>query len=234
MPNQSALIDTILKRRKAAPALTPSREYDRRGQRLAVGAVTVKAQRTESPKRRLRRIGRERACVDQIERLPAMGEELLMILDGRWHGWDLVGAVLNLKDQPVSHLHVATLGFNRAQTHHLVELLDDQHVHQVTMLVSELFREKDRDDYNLLSFELARRHQAVAACRNHAKLLLFDFDDGTVLTAHGSLNLRRCNAFEQLAMTPDPEVHAFFRQYIEEQAQIADQTQDQGAKAEGQ
>jgi hypothetical protein len=182
-----------------------------------VGHVAQPRKSIESPRRRCQRIGRERACIHQLERLPRPGEELLLILDGRWHGWDLVGAVLELAQQNLERLDVATLGFNRSQTIHLVRMLDAGRIRHATMLVSEVFREKDRDDYALLHAQLTTRGHVVAATRNHAKLLLFTFADGSTLTAHGSLNLRRCNAFEQLAITPDPHVHDFFLAYIQEQ-----------------
>jgi hypothetical protein len=65
---------------------------------------------------------------------------------------------------------------------------------------------------------MAQRGQTVATTRNHAKLLCFDLNDGRKLVAHGSLNLRRCNAYEQVALAHDAALHDFLASYIDEVA----------------
>jgi hypothetical protein len=96
--------------------------------------------RRESPKRRMLRMSREQACAEQIGQLPEPGHELVMLMEGGWHGFDLVSAVLHLA-QPatIGHLRIATLGFNRAQAQHLANLIDRGEIGGVTMVVSEIF-----------------------------------------------------------------------------------------------
>ena len=67
---------------------------------------------------------------------------------------------------------------------------------------------------------MEERGQTLASTRNHAKLILWELDDGRFFVAHGSLNLRRCNAYEQLSLSQDKKLHEFFATYIDE---IADQ-----------
>lgn len=169
----------------------------------------------ESPRRRLDRARRGQSAVKQIGRLPAVGEEIVMIMTGDFHGWDIVGAVLDLAGVAAAHLRVATLGFNRSQTIHLASLLDAGRVRRLTMAVSEMFREKNKSEYALLAAEMQSRGQTVKCGRNHAKLMLFELADGRRIAVHGSLNLRRCNSFEQVAISASVELHDFFAAFID-------------------
>jgi hypothetical protein len=195
-------------------------EYDENGNRRRIGLDRDPSVRTESPKRKLQRLSRVGSAVAQIGELPSAGEELVLILTGGWHGWDLVEAVLELTGETVEELHVATLGFNRTQTENLGELLDSGRLGAVTMVVSDYFTKTNRDEFAILKTTLEKRGQHVATGRNHAKLMLFRFAD-SVLACHGSLNLRRCNSFEQIAITTDRKLYDFFRTFIEE-VQAAD------------
>lgn len=176
--------------------------------------------RVESARLRMRRLGRERTASQQIEKLPTAGEHLMLLMTGNFHGWDFVGAVLDLA-QPatIDHLHIATLGFNRQQAGHLADLLDRGTVGAVTMLVSEMFRDKNKAEYaDIHRLLVDERGQCVACTRNHAKLLCFALSDGRRLALHGSLNLRRCNSYEQAMLSHDADLHRFFTDYIEGQA----------------
>ncbi len=179
--------------------------------------VRRRVMRYDSPRRVVKRIGRQKSCVAQLGQLPRDGEEILMLLDGAWHGFDLVTAILELAHEAtVTHLSIATLGFNQDQTHQLAELLDSGQVARVSMVVSEMFRDKNVIEYANLKAMLHDRGMRVAASRNHAKLMLFEMSNGRLITGHGSLNLRRCHSIEQLALTADPDVYGFFYPYIQE------------------
>lgn len=190
-------------------------EYDAAGNRNRIGLTTDPIVRRPSPKRTLRRLGRERAAMEHLTALPKPGEDLVLILTGKWHGFDLVGAVIELaKPATIECLDIATLGFNDTQSRHLGELLDRGAVGAVRFMVSDMFRGMNPNEFGVLVHELESRGQTVAARRNHAKLILFKLSDGTTLAAHGSLNLRRCNSFEQLEISTDPALYQFFRDFI--------------------
>jgi len=44
--------------------------------------------------------------------------------------------------------------------------------------------------------------------------MLFDMADGRKFVTHGSLNLRRCNAYEQVVISQDEGLFEFFRKFI--------------------
>ena len=204
------------------PAWLPAdAEYDDQDQRVAVASTTRRVVRYDSPKRSAQRLGRRGACVDQLGQLPTDSEEIILLLDGRWHGWDLVAAIRELAGRPISQLHVATLGFNRDQTHQLAADLDAQQIGRVSMLVSEMFRDKNSAEFSELKQALTERGQQLAATRNHAKLLCLELEDGRRFACHGSLNLRRCNSVEQLAISTEPTLYGFFTSYIQQAVEAA-------------
>jgi hypothetical protein len=196
-------------------------EYDERDQRVAVASTSRRTIRYDSPKRIARRLGRRAACLEQLAPLPAEGEELVLLLDGRWHGWDLIAGIRELAGCPITQLHVATLGFNRDQTHQLAADLDAEQIGEVAMLVSEMFRDKNPGEFAELKRSLTERGQQLAATRNHAKLLCLELADGRRFACHGSLNLRRCNSVEPLAISTDPTLYGFFTSYIQEAVEAA-------------
>jgi len=181
------------------------------------GKITATTHRRESKARRTKRLTREQNAIAQIGELPSDGEDLVLIMTDDWHGWDLVAAIHELARCNIDALHVATLGFNKRQTEHLADLIDAGVIRQVTMLVSEMFREKNKAEFATLRDALESRGQRIAATRNHAKLMVFRLADGRRLCTHGSLNLRRCNSFEQVVITHDAGLCQFFQQFIEEQ-----------------
>lgn len=186
---------------------------------LTAEPTTRATLRTRSAaRRRFKRAARQQNAASQIGELPGDGEDVVMILTGDYHGWDIVGAVIELAGVAVSHLRVATLGFNRSQTTHLAELIDAGKVQRFTMVVSEMFRDKNKSEFAFLRETLESRGQMVSCGRNHAKLMCFEMDDGRRVVSHGSLNLRRCNSFEQIAISADPDLHDFFAGFINEQA----------------
>ncbi len=169
-------------------------------------------------KRRLVRGFRELAAAEHIGELPGELEDVVLILTGRYHGFDVLTAMLDLAGYDAAELMIATLGFNRAQTDTLGELLDDGRIANVTFLVSHMFTEKNAGESAYLREALESRGHRYAVARNHAKLMLIRLTDGRHFVAHGSLNLRRCNSFEQLVITQDPALYGFFADYIREAA----------------
>ena len=167
-------------------------------------------------KRRTLRLGREGAAAEQVGRLPELREDIVLIATGKWHGFDMLAALIELAGEGVTcrELYVSTLGFNRMQADTLAEMLDDGRIERCTFMVSNMFTQKNPDEYDYLAAMLHERGQTIGDTRNHTKLMLLELSDGRHIVTHGSLNLRRCNCFEQMAITQDPELFAFFAEFI--------------------
>jgi len=119
------------------------------------GPIEAATHRRETKKRRFARLRRQEQAVEQIGELPGPNEDVVMIMTGSFHGWDLVGAIAELAGCPIASLHVATLGFNQAQTLHLCELIDRRQIGSLTMVVSEMFREKNAREFKGLAEAMA-------------------------------------------------------------------------------
>ena len=71
-------------------------EYNDDGTRRRIGIDHDPALRRKIKLRTHRRLIREDAAIEQIGSLPPAGSEVILILSGKWHGFDLIGAVLKL------------------------------------------------------------------------------------------------------------------------------------------
>ncbi len=171
-------------------------------------------------RQRLAWLDRETNAADAIQRIPAKGHEVFLIMTGKFHGFDILGGILDLAGEGVTidDLKIATLGFNRDQTDRLAEMIDAGQIKRVVFVVSNLFSEKNGDEYDYLSETLTARGQVVANTRNHTKIILIALSDGRRLVVHGSLNLRRCNNFEQVAISNDPQTFDFLAAFIHDAA----------------
>ena len=201
-------------------------EYDLAGRRVAVGPLRARAVRTGEPaQRRLRRLQREESAIAVLERLPDPGEEIAMIMDGTFHGFDLLGASLRLAaPAECTAAHLSTMSINKTHVQHILALGqtdaqgDRPWLRDLTLLVSEVFAQKDPDVWEFIAREFAA-HQPpwrFHANRNHTKLIALAFDTAPPLLIHGSLNLRRCHAYEQVHFSRDPALYAFYVDFIED------------------
>ena len=212
MSRQTDLIQSLLHP-------TAVRQKGRSGARKKDPMPHIKQRRLEvkARKKRVLRLKRGVACVEQIQRLPDAKHDLMMLMDGCWHGWDVVASVIELAKAPLVSLHLSTLGASGDQARLLADMLDEGEVQTVDLLVSQMFAAKDEAEWRQLVQALRDRGQHVAASRNHSKLMLLRFADGRTYSGHGSCNLRRCHSIENLTLTADPDVHAWLSAYIEGQ-----------------
>lgn len=196
-------------------------EYRADGTRARIGIGRDPALRRRSEKRTLRRMLREEAAAEQIDRLPDEGEEILLLLSGRWHGFDLFGAIMRLgAPAKIAEAHVSSLAINKTHTRRLEEMLDEGEIGRLTLVVADVFREKSKSEWSELQrvFGADPARRRVAAVRNHTKLMAIRLTDGRCYAVHGSLNLRRCSSYEQASISRDrgDTAYAFLRDFIEE------------------
>jgi hypothetical protein len=151
-----------------------------------------------------------------LEALPPPGGSLHCIMRGHFNAWDLVPSVQRLARCPIRQLHIATLSFNLDNVARLVEMIDAGEVQRVAFLCASYMKSVEGDVFAHLHRALTERGSAAAAARSHAKLQLFDLDDGRQLTLEGSANLRSCRNVEQFTLTHDADLYAFHRTWIDE------------------
>jgi hypothetical protein len=198
-------------------------EYNRDGTRRAIGPLRARAGAFAEPAiRHTRRLLREDRALEVIGRLPAAGEEIALILDGTFHGFDLLTTCLRLAlPARCIEAHLSTMSINKTHVQHLLglgdgTLLDGPTIGRCALVVSEVFAEKDADVWLFIAQEFNRRGWRYTANRNHTKVMAMRMDNGTEIVIHGSLNLRRCHAYEQVQITRDRRLYEFFVTFIED------------------
>ena len=151
-------------------------------------------------------------AAEQLAELPRTGYSLHCCMSGNFHAFDLIMAVIRLAaPAKVDRLDIATLGFNQQNTDRLLELLDEGTVRAVTFLCSHFFMSQETDAYTRLRYELAQRGFPCNAVRCHAKVQLFELDDGRAYVIESSANLRSCRNVEQFCLTCDRGLLDFYR-----------------------
>ena len=195
---------------------TTAGEYAADGSRRRVGIERDPAHRRQPKLREFRRGLRHEAAKEVIGTLPEAGGEIVIVLAGTFHGVDLFTATLDLAGVPAKFVDFATLAINKTHTELLAGLYDEGRVQAMRMLISDVFRANSIPEWTHLSQTFERIGQPLHTARNHAKIICVEFVDGRKFAIHGSLNLRRCNSYEQAAIAHDAELHDFFRQFIDD------------------
>jgi hypothetical protein len=150
-----------------------------------------------------------------LERLPAGGETIHVLLSGNFNNADFIPAVVKLASPvTVDALIITTLGYNRVGMMKVLDLLDGGTIGTCTLLASCYFRTNEAELWGWLSAEFARRKCRLLAARSHAKLILFAMADGTRYTMEGSGNLRSCRCHEQTAITNDIGLYDFHAEWV--------------------
>ncbi len=150
-----------------------------------------------------------------IAHLPAEGEDVEMLISGRYAMWELVPSLIVKTGQNIDTLTIATLSYSKQNAAELLGLLDDGRIGRCGLLVSYFFKAQNRPLYDSLVPGLRERGCKVLAMRTHAKVFLVKMVDGTCYVIRGSPNMRSSKNFEQLTMSRDAGLYEFYAKWIE-------------------
>lgn len=151
-----------------------------------------------------------------LRKLPKLNESLHTIISATYSMWEIIPALLAHRRSPLLDLTITTLSYGKKNAEELLELIDARRVRRCTLVVSHFFKAQNQGLYDSLVPELLkRRGHRVLACRNHSKLLLCRFADGTHYVCEGSANLRSNSNLEQLTLTNCPRLYRFHRRWVD-------------------
>ena len=150
-----------------------------------------------------------------LETMPELGDDVEMIISGRYAMWELVPALIERTGQAIAELTIATLSFSKPNAVDLLALMDTGHVAAVNLLISYYFKSTSRDIYDSLIPELRARGHRVLAMRTHMKVILARLTDGRCFIFRGSPNLRSSVNVESLTATQCPKLYDFYFQIID-------------------
>jgi hypothetical protein len=117
----------------------------------------------------------------------------------------------------VEAMRIATLSFNRDNVATMARWVISGDVQRLSVLCSEFFREHNGDVFNELRETLADPRHAVAAARNHCKVVCVAFADGRRYALEGSANLRTNSNREQFCLVRDARLHDWHAGWIDEE-----------------
>jgi hypothetical protein len=163
-------------------------------------------------------------AAQHLDRLPDPGESVHGIMRCNFDAFDFVPAIVRLL-QPARciELNIATLGFNERNAAALLDLLDTGEIERASFIGSHFWKSHETGVYDALHHDLTTRGHPCLAMRCHAKLLLFEADDGQCFTMESSANLRSCRNLEQFVLTHDRDLLHFHRRWMTEMFEGAGQ-----------
>jgi hypothetical protein len=162
-----------------------------------------------------RRIAALRECREILAELPEPGFALHCIQSGRFDLSDLIDVMLERLGQ-ITHMRIATLSFNGRNTQRMAAWVQGGTVERLSLLASQFFTHH----YPALFLQvqgLFPPPHAVAASRNHAKIICFDCASGAKLSLEGSANLRTNSNREQFCLIHDASLHDWHAAHIDAQ-----------------
>lgn len=172
---------------------------------------------TRSTRRRAYDLRSVPNAVALLRPLPTDGETVHAIMGGDFAAWDLVPAIMQLVGRPLATLHVATLGFNAANSEHLASLISGGRIQTAVVLCSDYFAKSDASTFAEAKAKLESVGAKLVSTRNHAKVLSLDFGSECYVV-ESSANLRSCKNLEQLAVTRDRALVEFHARWIRKAA----------------
>ena len=170
----------------------------------------------KAKKRELLNLLRVSNAAEHLDRMPGPGCAIHAIMKGNYSYADLIPAVLKLSaPAKLEYLAATTLGFSQKAALQLLDLIDSGNVKTIDFVCADFFEKADPEICKFAREELTRRGSRFASARCHAKIILMGLNDGTRYVSESSANIRACRSIEQFALTNDPDLYEFHREWID-------------------
>ncbi len=171
----------------------------------------------KAKRRELLNLLRVKNAAKHLDHLPGPGCAIHAIMKGNYSYADMIPAVLKLSDpHKIEYLAATTLGFSHKAILQLLDMIAAGNVRTLDFICADFFEKADPEICQFARSELDRRGSRFASARCHAKIMLIGMDDGTRYTSESSANIRSCRSIEQFALTNDPDLYEFHREWINE------------------
>lgn len=151
-------------------------------------------------------------CVIAV--LPAAGDSTHCILPGDFVFCDLLARLVDRHGCPM-RIDISTLSLSEGNVQTLVDILNHHAAPALTLVASVYFWSTNQSIARAIETRLAPHPRCrVALGRQHTKLVLVEYPNVSWVFA-GSANLRSAGCYEQVVITDDSEVLAFYRGWLE-------------------
>lgn len=167
-------------------------------------------------KRRARNLAaiKEEQIAQFLTSLPAPGESLHIVSNGRWDYWSFVPTVLRYLDRPAAFWG-STWTMNRNNVLELFALYDSGKLTRISILTGTYFKRRESSVAATLIEGLQARRQRYRAFQNHAKVMLFEAPPDFIVI-EGSANFTANPRLEQNVMVNDENLFRFHAEWMEE------------------
>lgn len=138
------------------------------------------------------------------------GCRYFLLVDGTFIAGDLIEALIVEKGLNVKTLTISTLSLSENNVDSLALLLDNDHVENLNLVVSDYFFAHER--HNLIPYiyqELDKNDCfQLASAGTHCKIALIETETLKIVI-HGSANLRSSSNIKQIVIEENPELYDF-------------------------
>ncbi len=158
---------------------------------------------------------RQEALEDFYRELPATGESIHIVSNGRFDYFHFLPVTLRLLGRPAAEVYGSTWTMNRGNVQTLFALLDSKQIQTAAIVTGTYFKRRETAVANTLLEGLAARGLRYRAFANHSKVLLVAAAPDWI-TIEGSANFTANPRLEQTVITNDRELYQFHRAWLEE------------------
>jgi len=159
---------------------------------------------------------KKEAAAAILTELPASGESLHIVSNGKFDYFSFVSVVLSLLPQTYSvHFYGSTWTMSRNNVTELFELFDSGKLGSLNMLTGTYFKRRESSVYATLLTGIQERQQRYIAFENHAKIMLFNHQD-TYIVIEGSANFTANSRLEQTVIVNNRDLWAFHKAWMDE------------------
>jgi len=146
--------------------------------------------------------------------LPAPGESLHVVSNGKFDYWRFVPVTLALLGRPADELYGSTWTMSRQNVRELLALLDAGQIRSASILTGTYFLRRESAVAATLQEGLRARGQRYRAFANHTKVVLLGAPPDWIVL-EGSANWTANPRLEQNLITNDEGLYRFHREWME-------------------
>ena len=158
---------------------------------------------------------RKESAREILGELPAPGESIHIVSNGKFDYWAFVPILCELLAKPVTQAYFSTWTLNRACCKELMELLDAGTIEQCGFLTGIYFKARESAVYATLVNGLESRGCRFRALENHSKITLLAADPYYIVM-EGSANFTANPRIEQNTIYNSKELFDFHAGWFNE------------------
>lgn len=186
--------------------------YDDRSDRESTQKISPRAFRHQGKMRAINGMKKE-LLSDLLRDLPEPNEYVHLISNGKYDYYTFIPVILE-KTGHIDELYGSTWTMNRSNCENLFGLFDSGKIAKMAIITGLYFKHRETAVYASLVEGMAKRHQKVISCDNHAKVILIRAKD-KYYVIEGTANWTGNPRIEQNVVAQSKELFEFHKAWME-------------------